>query len=254
MWCFVNKVQNKDIPNNLKISSRTWIRFKNKLIQDVVTKLSTQQRKKIGGPQHTIQIDETYLWNRRSRIRCPTRMPENQQTPFNCWLVGGIHKDNGSFFISRVPDRSFNSIKDVFEKFILPGSTVLTDGFRVYPPVCQALNLSHSVAPHHTTTTSIKGRKFIKHQINNSRGENTNSFEIFWRPIKDLMRSRHGIDWLKIDQFLEEYEFLCCNIHQNKHDDKIKAFILITKFFLGLQFSCNSIKFHFSIKIFKLLL
>lgn len=72
IWCFVNKVANKDINNNLRLTQRTWIRFKNKLIKEVLIPLNRQQQQQIDGPGHTIQVDETYLWNRRSRIRCPT--------------------------------------------------------------------------------------------------------------------------------------------------------------------------------------
>ena len=48
------------------------------------------------------------------------------------WVFGGIQKDNGNCFITTVQKRDTDILLPLIKKFILPGTKIITIGWKVY--------------------------------------------------------------------------------------------------------------------------
>ncbi|KCZ80642.1 hypothetical protein H312_01969, partial [Anncaliia algerae PRA339] len=96
------------------------------------------------------------------------------------WVVGGIERteEKKSFYIE-VENRSSESLQNVIETFVLPGSIIYTDCFRAYGPACLNLQLEHFTVNHK--------ENFVDPQTN----VHTNCIEGLNNGLKHLIRPRN---------------------------------------------------------------
>lgn len=85
-----------------------------------------QERKVIGGPNCTVEIDESMFAKRKNNVG---RVLPQQ------WVFGGICRETREVFLVKVPDRSAPTLMPLICEFIAPGTTVISDKWRAYSKV-----------------------------------------------------------------------------------------------------------------------
>ena len=95
---------------------------------------------KIGGKGVLTQVDETAICKERIIIDFSIK---NDNTTNIQWLIGGVIQDSSKeFFLCLVKNRP-DIIKVVLEKYILQGSTIISDGHLFYPKADRNLNFTY---------------------------------------------------------------------------------------------------------------
>ena len=137
-----------------------------------------------------MQIDETAICNGRI-ITDPANTMDD--TPNIQWIIGGVEKNNvRKLFLFIAPNRKKETILYMLNKFVKPGSIIVTDGYPSYPYSVQKFNSVHKVVNH---TTGFK----------NEEGYTTNKIENILSHFKTVYRSRHGLNHCRIPSFINEF-------------------------------------------------
>ncbi|XP_067127181.1 uncharacterized protein [Centruroides vittatus] len=97
---------------------------------------------KIGGPNKTVEIDETVI--------CKRKYEKGRKLKSTKWVVGGICREDKSCFVCQVNDRSENTLNWIISKFINSGTTVLTDEWKGYYNIdkLEGIEISHRTVNH----------------------------------------------------------------------------------------------------------
>lgn len=152
----------------------------------------TRNDEKIGGIGQIIEIDETMLF-RRKYNRGRILSTEKQQV----WVFGGIERESKLCFAEIVSRRDEQTLINVLKKYVLPGTTIYSDGWRAYR------NLNEYGFIH----------DYVNHSENflNPTNQNihTQTIERKWRSLKDSFpkssngehRSDHLIEFLYKSKF-----------------------------------------------------
>ncbi|KAF7699460.1 hypothetical protein CDIK_1283 [Cucumispora dikerogammari] len=106
-------------------------------------------------------------------------------------VTEGVKKE---FFICLVPNRQIATLAAVFEKYLLPGTNIITDGYPSYPTAVQMFGSVHIVVNHSET--------FV-----NDEGFNTNPVENLWRQFKKDYKERNGVCRTIMVDFLTEFSW-----------------------------------------------
>ena len=94
----------------------------------------------IGGPGHIVEIDESKFARRKyHRVRQLSGK----------WVFGGIDRDSKDAFMISVDDQSAATLSPIIERYIKPGTTILSDEWAAYnlnPPAnFTHLTVNHSI-------------------------------------------------------------------------------------------------------------
>ena len=159
-----------------------------------------QQGGPIGGPNTTVEIDESKFGKRKYNVG---RVIEGQ------WILGGICRESKDFFMVPVQKRDAATLLQVIKDKISPGTTIISDCWRAYNCLqnegYQYLKVNHSV-----------------NFVDPISGAHTNTIERKWRDAKNLVpkygrRKAHFIGYLSCAYFkihfkdarLRLHHFLC---------------------------------------------
>jgi hypothetical protein len=138
----------------------------------------------IGGHNIVVEVDES-KFSRRKYNR--------GHAVDGAWILGGVERtDAKRLFLTQVPDRSASTLLDILAKHVHPGSTVMTDLWRGYIGMADALNVQHLTVNH---TLQFK---------NCENGACTNTIEGTWNGVKMTITPRQRSK-KTIDQCLLEY-------------------------------------------------
>ncbi|GFN74420.1 hypothetical protein PoB_000092600 [Plakobranchus ocellatus] len=74
------------------------------------------------GEQITVEIDESLFFHRKYR----------GAHRGGHWVFGGVERDTGKCFMVTVPNRTRATLEPVIERFILPNSHIVSDGWAAY--------------------------------------------------------------------------------------------------------------------------
>ncbi|CAG7719201.1 unnamed protein product, partial [Allacma fusca] len=169
-----------------KCSSKSIVDWRH-LAREVCSVANRNNKKKIGGPGHFVEIDETHLfrrkYNRGHRIKGES-----------VWVLGGVDRATKEKFLVRVDNRKKRTMWPILKRHIAPRSIVITDDHKSYKGIEGYLQLdAHEVVVH-------------RYSFNNPLFPDiyTNTIESIWRPLKKLAKrsgSNATID-LYIDEFL----------------------------------------------------
>ncbi|KAI5152066.1 hypothetical protein ENBRE01_2543 [Enteropsectra breve] len=119
----------------------------------------------LGGIDVIVECDETVI-SRRRIIRSPTSTDDSIRD--TVWILGIIDNTNEkNFYLTRVPNRTVETISCTLAGKINCLSMFYTDGYPSYPAVACNMGLRHSVVNHPEGFRSITG-------------EHTNNIESFW--------------------------------------------------------------------------
>jgi hypothetical protein len=126
--------------------------------------------KKIGGPNTTVEIDESFVFRRKNHVgRLLTGEREH------IWVLGGICRETRQPFAVTVPNRTASTLQDLIQEYVLPGTIIITDGWRGYLGL-QAFGYIHKTVNH--------SENFVNP---NDRTVYTNTIERQWGILKQII-------------------------------------------------------------------
>lgn len=161
----------------------------------------------IGGVNVVVQIDETCIVKRKSH--------QGRILRYQKWIFGGVELGNhNNFFFQIVENRSRDSLLQIIQEKIRPGSIIMSDMWRGYT------NLESILNEHNYTHLTVNHSETF---VNPITGANTQSIEAFWSVIKRNLR-KIGTNHGNIDNLNEK---LKTNLIKKKYDNNLFEIMLI---------------------------
>ena len=144
-------------------------------LRDVCSQHVAQNPIQIGGPGHNVEIDEPLV--AKCKYNVGHMVPEQ-------WVFGGKDVTTGNGFLVMIPDRTQNTLLPIIETYILPGTTITSDGWRSY----QAIPAIPIIPPyvHHTVNHT-------QNFVDPNTGATTNHVERWWKEAKQKFKRMNGI-------------------------------------------------------------
>ncbi|XP_066946475.1 uncharacterized protein [Macrobrachium rosenbergii] len=171
IYCFAARIPQHVVRNNLiDISPHTMVDWY-KFCRSVCSKILLADNKKIGGPGHVVEIDESKFGKRKYN---------RGRKVDGCWVFGGIDRQTRETFFRVVPDVSAESLLPVLLENVLPETTIISDSWKAYNNVRDHY-FRHNVVDHNVNFVSP-----------NDPTVHTNTIESQWRVLKRSALPRHG--------------------------------------------------------------
>ncbi|XP_018398121.1 PREDICTED: uncharacterized protein LOC108776107 [Cyphomyrmex costatus] len=155
---------------------------------------------KLGGPNSIVEIDEAKIGKRKYNRG---RIIDGK------WIFGGYERDTKKIFLVPVADRTEETLTQVIEEWILPGTTIMSDCWKSYK------NLNSKNFQHLTVNHSINF-------VDPDSGAHTQHIERVWREVRSNIprygtRSKHLVDYLA--------EYLFKRVH--KYNERLQSFFCV---------------------------
>ena len=149
IYCWTHKYPQDVVIHETGCSNRTIIDFYN-FLQEVCCVTLEEQFEPIGGPGKIIEIDESKFGKRKYN---------RDKRADGVWVFGGIERDSSppKCFFQPVTDRSAATIIPIINKWILPGTTILSDCWKAYSSLEQEGSI-HSTVNHSIQFISESGK------------------------------------------------------------------------------------------------
>jgi transposase-like protein len=125
---------------------------------------------KLGGPNSTVEVDETYIGGKARNMHAKVRRRRNVKDIHAKAMVMGAVERGGKVYAKVVPNRQKETIKDVIFPVIEEGTTVHTDEFPAYVYATKDVQFEHKVINHL--------KKYVDGNVH------TNGIENFWSCLK----------------------------------------------------------------------
>jgi transposase-like protein len=152
-------------------------------IRDVYAEHFVQHPLVIGGPGHTVEIDESAFVRRKHNVG---RQVATQ------WVFGGLDNETKEGFLVAVPHRNAATLLPILQQYVLPGTTAVSDLWAAYNTVgnlgYQHLTVNHSV-------------QFVN-PVNQAT---TNHVESMWSRAKQRNKRECGTHRDLLDSYLIEF-------------------------------------------------
>jgi transposase-like protein len=167
-------------------SSKTitaFLGYYRNLVADMIEENDT----KIGGLDIEVELDESKIakrkYHRGHRVE-------------GAWLVGGVERTlERKFFAVKVPNRNRETLFEVIENHVIPGSKVITDCWKGYSGLQDINNYTHDTVNHshyfkdpitNVHTNTIEGtwsglKRKIPERNRTSKQVDLHIFEFIWR-------------------------------------------------------------------------
>ncbi|KAM0674663.1 hypothetical protein GVAV_001850 [Gurleya vavrai] len=126
----VENVKELNVLNNLEISKKSYYKIKQNINHFLQNEIIDEDLIKLGGEGKVLQIEESVICQGFLND-CPSNLNDDEKGL--TWVVGVIESDSKNMKIFIVPDRKIETLTFFFESFILPKTTIVTDGFASYP-------------------------------------------------------------------------------------------------------------------------
>lgn len=120
---------------------------------------------KIGGPNKTVEIDESKFGLCKYQHGHAVRGQR---------VFGGVERESGKTFLVPVPDRTADILMGVVSAWIEPGTAVIRDCWAAYRDL-EAHGLTHRTVNHSITF------------VDERNGAHTNTIESTWRRVKAFL-------------------------------------------------------------------
>jgi len=162
IYLWVHKCSQEFVMHETGISKRTMVDFYN-FLREVCSVILQEHSEPIGGPGKIVEIDESKFGKRKYN---------KGRRVDGVWVFGGIERDSDppkTFFVP-VSDRSAATLIPIIKRWILPGTTVLSDCWKAYS------SLEREGFIHETVNHSV-------HFVSDS-GTHTNTIESTWNALK----------------------------------------------------------------------
>jgi ssDNA-binding Zn-finger/Zn-ribbon topoisomerase 1 len=152
--------------------------------REIIASFVYEEDTKIGGPGIIVEVDESKFgkvkYHRGHRVE-------------GVWILGGVERtEERRIFLVAVPDRTKETLVNILERHILPGSVVITDLWKGYTNLSECLEVEHKTVNH---TTCFKDPE---------TGAHSNTIEGTWAGVKFKVAPRNRTEQL-IDLHLAEF-------------------------------------------------
>ena len=189
--------------NYLGISNKTILKYF-KCFRHLIAETIENQENKIGGKSVIVEIDESKFGKRKYNRGHPVE---------GVWVFGGVERTpERKLFLVDVPNRKEETLLNLIQKYVLPGSIIVSDMWRGYYNLEHKLNMLHFTVNH------------SKEFVNSETGAHTNTIEGSWSGIKRKIAVRSRTKSL-INAHLLEFVW-----RRQNTKNKWKSFLLAVKF------------------------
>ena len=138
----------------------------------------------LGGPNKVVEIDEAAFGRRKYKLG---RLKET------VWVLGGVERSSRKVFLEIVRDRTARTIIPIIQKWVAPGTTIMTDEFGAYRRLGR-LGYKHKTVCH-------------KYNFVNPRtGAHTQTIEGLWQHVRALL-PLHGMRPTNLHMYLDEFVY-----------------------------------------------
>jgi transposase-like protein len=180
-----------------------WMNF----IRDVCVKWQNEKAPKLGGfnenlEARIVEIDESAFGKAKYHVG------HHAQTR---WVVGGVERDGKGCFLEVVKDRSSQTLLALVEKWVEPGSRIMTDAWQGYNGIA---NIQNGIFTHDV----VHSANFV-HPAN--ADIHTQNVETFWCKTKRKFKQMHGTSKDLFPSYLSETMF------RRYYNDNLFAYIII---------------------------
>ncbi|XP_023209731.1 uncharacterized protein LOC111612724 [Centruroides sculpturatus] len=182
MWAF--EIDKQDfIQRELQISSPNTVVDWKQFCRDICHEWIIRNPIVIGGPGHTVEIDESCFVRRKYNRG---RLVREQ------WVFGGYDVNTKQSFMVAVDQRNAATLLPILQQFVLPGTIVVSDLWAAYNTI---RNLGYQ---HLTVNHSIN---FVDPITNVT----TNHVESIWQKAKEKNKRRYGTHRAMLDNYLAKF-------------------------------------------------
>lgn len=206
IYCFIHSLSIHDAIRECEVNKNTVTDYYNYCRELCATSLA-ETTSVIGGPGHIVEIDESKFYTRkynRGRILAKSEG----------WVFGGIDRSSKECFMVRVSDRSKETLIPIIQRYIKPGTTIVSDEWRAYSRL-EEFGYTHKTICHK--------RNFVDPK---DPSVHTQNIEISWRYAKATYPQRHTSEDLR-ESYLQEF------LYRRKYKDTFREQFLhdIAKFY-----------------------
>lgn len=163
----------KDIKRECGINSAHTLTDWKNFLRDICAEYFLRNPWQIGGPGHTVEVDKSFFIRRRHNVGKVTQP---------LWIFGGYDAAEKEGFLATVSNRDAETLLPLIKKYILPGTTVVSDCRYEHKTIHHKLNF---VDP----TTKAR----------------TNHVERMWKEAKQRIKLEGGINRDLVDSYLTEF-------------------------------------------------
>jgi transposase-like protein len=186
------------------VSKKTAIQWY-QYFRDVCSQWLLKNHVQIGGPGVQVEIDESVVakrkYNRGHLVK-------------ERWVFDGYCPTSGKGFLELVPDRSAPTLLPLVEKYIAPGSVVVSDKWRSYLGISKL-----EVDPPYTHLDVDHSKNFV----DPITGACTNRVEAYWKNCKRRMKYMCGVQGSMLESHLDE--FLWREIHGSSSSEAMEKIL-----------------------------
>ena len=165
-----------------RMASEAIVNWRN-YVRDIFAEYFIRHPLQIGGPGHTVEIDESAFVRRKANVG---RMVNTQ------WVFGGINVETKHGFLVAVPQRDAATLLPILQQYVLPGTTVVSDLWAAYNTIgnmgYQHLTVNHSL-----------------HFVDPQTHATTNHVESMWSRAKQRNKRECGTNRTQLDSYLIEF-------------------------------------------------
>ena len=160
-----------------------WYQF----YRDVCSNWLLRNHIQIGGEGVTVELDESVVAQRK--YNCSQFIKEK-------WVFDGYAPTSGGVFLELVPDRSASTLLPLVRKYVVPGSTIITDKWKSYCGISKM-----EVEPRYLHQEVDHSKNFVDPKT----GACTNRIEAMWNSCKKKFKTMSGVQQSMLPSYLDEF-------------------------------------------------
>uniref|UniRef100_A0A1I8BDQ8 DDE_Tnp_IS1595 domain-containing protein n=1 Tax=Meloidogyne hapla TaxID=6305 RepID=A0A1I8BDQ8_MELHA len=194
MW--LEDFQNKNVVKELNIESTTIVSWFNNCRNEC-----NMFKEKIGGLNKMIVIDENCWLNQEHRKR--KMGEERQELYFGCIE----HGEGGQAIIERVDDKEMNTLFKLIEKWIEPGTLIISNDYSTFLLMERVLPQFKHVLIRTEETADVKSSKIVELEDGSVLNINTNQCNELWAQLRQKIKRICGTSAKLNDSYMMEALF-----------------------------------------------
>jgi transposase-like protein len=160
-----------------------WYQF----YRDVCSNWLLRNHIQIGGEGVTVELDESVVARRKYNRG---RLIKEK------WVFDGYAPTSGGVFLELVPDRSASTLLPLVRKYVVPGSTIITDKWKSYCGISKM-----EVEPRYLHQEVDHSKNFVDPKT----GACTNRIEAMWNSCKKKFKTMCGVQQSMLPSYLDEF-------------------------------------------------